>query len=146
MEPLIGSGRGAPATGARTSGEALGWISSVVFALSSFMSWYTADFENLGVSVTGWHTGALGKLVFFLGLAAVVLLVLRQTGTALPPTLPFGMVLLGIGALGTIIVLVRILSIPEDFAGFGRSIGIWVSLISALGISVAGFLRGAEDV
>ncbi len=146
MEPAFSSRRGAAAAAIRSPVEALAWISAIVFALSSFMSWYTIGDQGLTVAVTGWHTGALGKLVFFLGFATVVLLVLRAAGVRLPAAVPLGMAILGLGAVGTILVLVRVFSIPDDFVGFGRSIGLWISLLSAIGIAVAGFLRGAEDV
>jgi hypothetical protein len=145
MEPAFPSRRGSAATTLRTPVEGLAWISAIVFALSAFMSWYTLDDQGLTLAVTGWHTGALGKLVFFLGFATVVLLVLHGTGVTPPTAVPFGMAVLVLGAVGTIVVLVRVFSIPDDFDGFGRSIGLWISLLSAIGIALAGFLRGAED-
>ena len=117
-----------------------------MLALSSFMSWYTVSNEGFTASVTGWHTGALGKLVFFVGLAVLAFLVLRATGFELPPDLPVGMVIAGLGAFGTVFVLVRLISIPDDFAPAGRSIGIWISLLSALLLIAAGLLKSAEEV
>ncbi len=64
-------------------------------------------------SVTGWHTGALGKLVFFIGLATLILEALREAGIELPPSVPEHFVLIGLGALASIFVLVRLASIPE---------------------------------
>lgn len=144
MEPGLAPRRGSTVPSVRT--QALAWLSAIVFMVSSFTSWYTEEIQGLTVAVTAWHTGALGKLVFFIGFAAVVLLFLRGAGVALPPAVPVGMPILALGAVGTIVVLVRVFSVPADFAGFGRSIGLWISLIAALGIAVAGFLRGAEDV
>jgi hypothetical protein len=146
MEPGFASRRGAAATTLRTPFEGLAWTSAIVFTLSSFMSWYTIEDQGITLAVTGWHTGTLGKLVFFLGFATIVLLVLRATGVALPSAVPFGMTLLTLGTIGTIIVLVRIFSVPDDLDGFGRSIGLWISLLSAIGIALSGFLRGAEDL
>jgi hypothetical protein len=146
MEPGFASRRGVAATTVRTPAEGLTWLSAIIFTLSSFMSWYTIEEQGFTLAVTGWHTGALGKLVFFIGFVTVVLLLLRGTGVGLPPAIPLGMAILGLGAVGTILVLVRVFSIPDDFNGFGRSIGLWISLLSAIGIVVAGFLRGAEDV
>jgi hypothetical protein len=117
-----------------------------VLALSSFMSWYTVSLEGFTASVTGWHTGILGKLVFFLGAAVLVLLILRATGVELPPAIPLGMVFAVLGATATVFVLVRLISIPDDFAPAGRSIGIWISLLAALLLIVAGLLRSAEEV
>ena len=40
----------------------------------------------------------------------------------------------------------RLLEIPDDYAGFGRSIGIWISLVSALLLIVAGLLKASEEL
>ncbi len=40
----------------------------------------------------GWHTGVLGKLVFFIGLALLVLAICRELGYELPPTIPESLV------------------------------------------------------
>ena len=59
----------------RSPGEGLAWLGGLVLALSTFMSWYTFDADvGFTVSITGWHTGLLGKLVFFVGLAVLGLL------------------------------------------------------------------------
>ncbi len=130
----------------RSPGEGLAWLGGLVFALSSFMSWYTVSSEGLTVSVTAWHTGVLGKLVFFVGLAVLGLLVLRATGFELPPGVPVGLVIAGFGALGTVLVLVRLISVPDDFVGAGRSVGIWISLLAALLLIAAGLVKSADEV
>ena len=129
----------------RSPGEGLAWLGGLVFALSSFMSWYTVSSEGLTVSVTAWHTGVLGKLVFFVGLAVLALLVLRVTGFELPPNVPVGMVIAVLGAIGTVFVLVRLISIPDDFVGAGRSVGIWISLLAALLLIAAGLVKSADE-
>ena len=131
----------------RSPGEGLAWLGGLVLVLSSFMSWYSFD-ADLGftASITGWHTGALGKLVFVLGLAVLGFLALRASGVELPPSVPGGMVVAALGFTATIIVLIRVISIPDDFAPAGRSIGIWISLLAALLLIAAGLLRSAEEV
>ena len=124
----------------RSPGEGLAWLGGLVLALSTFMSWYTFDADvGFTVSITGWHTGLLGKLVFFVGLVIVALV-------ALPPSVPGGMVIAGFGLLATIFVLVRVISIPDDFSPAGRSIGLWISLLAGLLLIAAGLLRSAEEV
>jgi hypothetical protein len=127
-------------------GEALAWVAGLVFALSAFMGWYSVESQLFTVSVIGWHTGTLGKLVFFIGLAVLVLLVLRATGLELPPTVPVGAIVAGIGALGTVFVLVRLIDIPDRFSGAGRGIGIWISLIAGLAVIAAGLLKANEEL
>jgi len=131
----------------RSPGEGLAWLGGLVLALSTFMSWYTFDAEvGFTVSITGWHTGLLGKLVFFVGLAVLAFLGLRASGVELPPSVLGGMVIAGFGLLATIFVLVRVISIPDDFSPAGRSIGLWISLLAGLLLIAAGLLRSAEEV
>lgn len=138
---------GLPPTEFRSPGEGLAWLGGLVLALSTFMSWYTFDADvGFTVSITGWHTGVLGKLVFFVGLAVLAFLALRASGVELPPSVPGGMVIAGLGLLGTIFVLIRVISIPDDFAPAGRSIGLWISLLAGLLLIAAGLLRSAEEV
>src|SRR5437868_4047269 len=68
------------AGGIWAAGERVTWIAGLVLALSSFMDWYTGSGVGVTLSVIGWHTGVLGKLVFFLGLAVLVLVALREFG------------------------------------------------------------------
>ena len=131
----------------RSPGEGLAWLGGLVLALSTFMSWYTFDADvGFTVSITGWHTGLLGKLVFFVGLAVLAFLGLRASGVELPPSVPGGMVIAALGLLATILVLVRVISIPDDFSPAGRSIGLWISLLAGLLLIAAGLLRSAEEV
>jgi hypothetical protein len=131
----------------RSPGEGLAWLGGLVLALSSFMSWYSFDADvGFTVSITGWHTGLLGKLVFFIGLAVLGFLALRASGFELPPSVPGGMVIAGFGFVATILVIVRVISIPDDFSPAGRSVGIWISLLAALLLIAAGLLRSAEEV
>jgi len=127
-------------------GERIAWVSGLVLAVSAFTGWYNGtQVDGLTFSVTGWHTGPLGKLVFFIGLAALILEALREAGIALPATVPERLVLVGLGALATIFVLIRLLSVPDIyFAATSRGIGLYISLVSALGLIAAGLLRSEE--
>ena len=119
------------------------WIAGLVLTLSPFMDWYASTQTNgLTLSVTGWHAGALGKLVFFIGLVTLILEALREAGIGLPAALPDPFVLIGLGALASIFVLVRLASIPDTyFAATGLGIGVFVALVAALGLVAAGLLR-----
>lgn len=138
--------RRTPAATVASPGEALAWVAALVLALSSFMGWYSASGPAYTLSVIGWHTGTIGKLVFFVGLALIAFLFVRATGVELPPAVRPGVVIMAVGALGTILVLIRLIDIPDRFVGSGRGIGIWISLVSALLIVVAGFLKASEEL
>ena len=129
-------------------GERLAWIAGLVLAISAFTDWYAgSQADGLTLSVTGWHTGALGKLVFFAGLATLILEALREAGIELPATVPESLVLIALGSLATIFVLIRLISIPDTFFDTaGRGIGIFISLIAAVALIVAGLLRAAEEL
>jgi hypothetical protein len=128
-------------------GERVTAVSGLVLMLSSFMGWYAGSDEGPTIAVIGWHTGVIGKLVFLLGLALVVLVVLRELGIELPATVPESLVIIVMGALATILVLIRLISVPDRFFPFdGRGIGIWIALIAALGVIVGGLLRAGEEL
>jgi hypothetical protein len=136
-----------PGEGLWGLGEQLTWLSGLILALSAFTGWYAGSGDGLHLSVIGWHTGALGKLVFFVGLAVLALVALREAGIDLPATVPESLVVVGLGALATVFVLIRLISIPERLLPVdGRGIGIWVSLAAALAVIAAGLLRAAEEL
>jgi hypothetical protein len=134
--------------GVGTLGGRLSWVAGLVLTLSPFLGWYSGDEagDGLTVAVIGWHTGPLGKLVLFLGLALLVLAVLRETGIVLPAAVPESLVVIAIGSLATIFVLIRLISIPDEFFFAGRSIGIWIALAAALAVIVAGLLEASEEL
>ena len=129
-------------------GERLAWVSGLVLAVSAFTGWYAGEeSEDFTLSVTGWNTGTLGKLVFFVGLAVLALVLLREAGIALPATIPESLVVVTLGSLATIFVLIRLIDIPERFLpAAGRGVGIWISLVAALGVIVAGLLQAGEEL
>ena len=73
--------RRSPAAGAC----ALAWVSGLVLTISAFTDWYAGTLPNgLTLGVTGWHTGTLGKLVFFIGLATLILEASARPGSSCP--------------------------------------------------------------
>jgi hypothetical protein len=136
------------ADGLWAAGDRLTWVSGLILALSSFMGWYAGtSLEGPTTSVIGWHTGALGKLIFFIGLLVVVLAILRAFGIELPAAVPESLIVIALGSLATIFVLIRLISIPDEFAGTsGRGIGIWISLLAALLVIAGGLLRAGEEL
>jgi hypothetical protein len=130
-----------------TWGGRLTWLSGLILALSSFMDWYAGGGQGFTTAVIGWHTGALGKLVFFIGLAVLGIVALRESGIELPATVPESLVVIALGALATIFVLIRLISVPSTFYGVtGRGIGIFIALIAALLVIAAGLLRAGEEL
>jgi hypothetical protein len=129
------------------AGERITWVAGLILMLSSFMDWYAGSGVGVKLAVIGWHSGVLGKLVFFVGLAVLALVALHESGIELPPSVPESLVVLGLGALATVFVVIRIISIPDAvLPANGRGIGIWISLIAALGVILGGLLRATEEL
>ena len=145
-EPAGGYTRPA-ASGLWAAGERITWVAGLILALSSFTDWYAGSGVGVKLAVIGWHSGILGKLVFFIGLAVVVIVALRETGLELPPSVPESLVVLGLGALAAVFVLIRVVSIPDAvLPADGRGIGIWISLLASLGVILGGIRRAAEEL
>jgi hypothetical protein len=129
-------------------GAELTWVSGLVLAVSSFTSWYSGDsVEGPTLSVTGWNSGTLGKLVLLIGVAVVCLAALQRVGLSFPTAAPEPLIVVALGALATAFVLIRVISVPDSVVGTaGRSIGIWISLLSALAVIAAGLLQAGEEL
>src|SRR5204862_7087764 len=129
------------------AGERLTPLAGLILMLSTLMGWYVGSGDGLTISVIGWHTGVVGKLVFFIGLAVLALVALRQAGIELPATVPESLVVIALGALSTIFVLIRLINVPDEFFGWrGRGIGIFISLLASLAVIAAGLLRAGEEL
>jgi hypothetical protein len=133
-----------------SAGELMTLVSGLVLTISVFTDWYAGSESGGGgftLAVIGWHTGALGKLVFFIGLAVLALFALREAGIELPATVPESLLVISLGSLATIFVLIRLISIPDRFLpASGRGIGIWISLVAAIAVIVAGLVRAGEEL
>ena len=46
--------------------------------------------------------------------------------------MPESLVVIALGAVATVFVLIRLISIPDEFFPAGRGVGIWISLVAAL--------------
>jgi hypothetical protein len=137
----FGEGSTSPGLGGR-----LTFLFGLLLTVSAFTGWYTGEGVGTTVSIIGWNAGAIGKAVFFLGLAAVLLIVLRELGVDMPAAVPESLIAIAIGSVATILVLVRLISIPDTFFFTNRGIGIWISLLCAIGIIVAGLLEASEEL
>ena len=49
-------------------------------------------------------------------------------------------------ALATIFVLVRTISIPDEFFFAHRGVGLWISLVASLALIGAGLLQASEEL
>jgi hypothetical protein len=122
-------------------GDQVTWVAGLVLAVSAFTDWYAGQGVGVKLAVIGWHTGVLGKLVFFIGFAVVATIALRVAGMGLPASAPESLVILALGALSSVFVLIRVISIPDTFFDTaGRGIGIYISLIAAVALIGLGYM------
>jgi hypothetical protein len=124
----------------------LTWVPGLVLMVSAFTGWYVGSGNGLTISVIGWHTGTLGKLIFFIGLAVVALVVLRETGIELPAMVPESLVVIALGSLATVFTLIR-LPVPEEvLPADGRGVGIYITLLASLAVIAVGLLQASEEL
>ncbi len=125
----------------------------LLLIISLFLNWYKVSAEgaliDISVSASGWDAlGFIDILLFLIGLTAIVLAVLRAMNKLPNLPVPPGLLLLGLGALATLLVVFRILVIPDgdvDGVDVGRSFGIFVALLGALATLVGGWLAWNEE-
>jgi hypothetical protein len=125
----------------------------LLLIISLFLNWYKVSAEgaliDISVSASGWDAlGFIDILLFLIGAAAIALAVMRAMGMAARIPAPTGLVLLVLGALATLLVVFRILVIPDggvDGVDVGRSFGIFVALIAALATLVGGWLTWNDE-
>ena len=77
---------------------------------------------------------------------AILVVALKQWGLELPAAVPESLVVIALGSLATIFVLVRAISIPDEFFFAGRGVGLWVSLAAAVALIGAGLLQASEEL
>jgi uncharacterized membrane protein YvlD (DUF360 family) len=114
----------------------------VLMFIGTVAPWYGVDLGFASVTANGWHGSYLGWLTFLLCLAAA-LVVLRPLvpDLALSLPVPEAVIAVACGGVSALIVVIRIFTKPQ-FTGLRW--GIFVSLVGALVVAVAGFLKYGE--
>lgn len=129
----------------------LDWIvvgASVLALISLFLPWYGASSLGFSASVSGWSTsyGWLGGLLI---VASGGYLILQRSQADLSRVkLGPATVVLGAAVLGTVIVILRWISLPRGHAGvdgitiysYGARVGIYITLIAGV-VQVISALR-----
>jgi len=118
----------------------------VLMFIGTVTPWYGYGAGGFDFTLNGWHGAYLGWLTFLLCLvaaAAVLRHLVPELGVALP--VPDAVIALACGAVSALIVLIRLFMAPQEFGvHFGLRWGIFVSLVGALVVAVAGFLKYGE--
>jgi hypothetical protein len=131
--------------------------SGLVLFLSLFLEWYNISaktaFVNASQGASGWEALGFIDILLFVIAAVAVAIGITKALNVLPRTLPAspGLILLGLGGLALLLVLFRLISIPDEGAGdipgidVGRSFGIFVALLAAAGVTLGGWLSWNEE-
>jgi hypothetical protein len=124
-------------------GEWIAAIAAVNLLLVTFRAWY--EVSGGGGHVTAWDALAHGKyLVIAAAIAGIFLFLVNVTGESKQLSFEPGWITAGIGLACTVYVGYRVANPPS--AALEADIGIYVGLISALGVTVGGLLSARESV
>jgi hypothetical protein len=113
-------------------GDWLAGLGGLVLIVSLFLAWYTVSGHNL----TGWQSfSVIDVLLCLAGLLGVALAV--ATAVRRTPAVPVALgVLTGpIGALATLLVLIRIVDPPGPNEFISLCAGAWIALAGALAMT-----------
>ncbi|PTL59813.1 hypothetical protein [Paraconexibacter algicola] len=135
-------------TGAKVAGGA-----GLALLIIMFLPWYevSASFGNISASDSGnaWQVFSFIDIVLFItGVVAVGVAVAAAQNKLGALPVPAGQLVLGLGALATLLVLFRILSVPDgdipdgldDGIDIGRKIGVFLGFFASAAIAYAGTL------
>jgi len=136
------------------TGEKIAGISGIALILIMFIfDWFSVSAAGgIGPSFGGnaWDVFDVIDIVLFItSIAAIGLAVAAMTQSA--PNMPVALsaIVTGLGALSVLLVLYRIISPPDgglgDLIDVSRSIGVFLGLIAAAGITYGGWRAMSEE-
>ena|SRR5829696_1315707 len=149
-------------------GDMIAGASAVLLFLFTFLRWFKATGEGGeeapdaladAFSFNAWEAMPILTFILLLCILAVIAVVaIRATGQQINLPVPLGTVILGAAALALLIILFRLLLTPDPSVSFlgqevnvkdndgevGRSYGIFLALLAALGMLAGGFLSARE--
>lgn len=114
-------------------------IAALVGIISVFLPWFSAGAFGFSVHVSGFH--GWGILAFLCYAAAIVIALLGTQLNPLDKTMWFAAMICG--AVALLAIIITILSSQTSDFGFvsaNLGIGIWISLIAAIGIIIFSWL------
>jgi hypothetical protein len=124
------------------AGEWAAALCGLVLLVSLWLPWYSGS-SPAGSSLSGWESlAALDVLLALMAATAVALLIVTATQSVPAVPIALSVFVTLAGMLGVLLVVIRILSLPE--AADGRKWGLWLALASTVGI-VAGGLVAMRD-
>jgi hypothetical protein len=122
------------------AGEWIAAGSGLALLVSLFLPWYDAGDDG----ISAWE--ALGVTDVLLAIvAACGVLLAVVTATQRVPAVPIALsvVVTLVGVVGLVLVLIRVLSLPDDVAG--RDWALWLGLVGAGGIVAGGVVAMRDE-
>ncbi|CAN5206930.1 hypothetical protein BH24ACT23_BH24ACT23_03170 [soil metagenome] len=133
------------------TGEKIAGASGIALLLIMFIfDWFSVEGGGLSIGINAWEAFGFIDIVLFLAAAAGIGLAVISASQS-QVNLPVAMSALaaGLGGLATVLILFRILSPPDGGAGdlidVGRSIGVFLGLIAAAGVTYGGWTAMQEE-
>jgi len=124
-------------------------VSAVALFVFMFLPWYgeSASFGGVGLSRnrTAWDVFSFVDILLFLVIVISIGLIVARALDSMPDLpQPPGLVVAAAGALAVLLILFRLIVIPDgnvdvDGVDFSRKIGIFLGLIAAAGITFGGW-------
>jgi hypothetical protein len=139
-----------------STGEKIAGVSAVLLFIFMFFDWFTVEVTGgeglFSVSEGGSAWDALDVIPIILMvaiIAAVALAVIRLTDALFEPPVSMAAVVAILGGISVLLILYRIIDPPldSDIPGveISRSIGIYLSLLAAAGITYGGYRAMQEE-
>jgi len=122
-------------------GDWLAAIAAVNLLLVTFRAWYKVSGDG---RVTAWHALEQGKyLLIATAIVGIFLFLVKAAGEGEKLSFKPGWIAAGVGLACTVYIAYRLVKPPLD--ALEADIGIYVGLISALGVTIGGLLSARES-
>lgn len=133
------------------TGEKIAGASGVALILIMFIfDWFSVD-TGFGLEFGGnaWEVfGGIDIVLFLAALAGIALAIVAATQSQVDIPVALSAITAGLGGLATLLVIYRIISPPDggfDELDVSRSIGVFLGLIAAAGITYGGWRAMQEE-
>ncbi len=133
------------------TGEKIAGASGIALLLIMFIfDWFTVDAGGFSFGGNAWDTMDLIRFILLLAaLAGIALAVISATQSNVNMPVATSALAAGLGGLGVVLVLLRIISPPDGGAGdlidVGRGIGVFLGLIAVGGVAYGGYTAMQEE-
>jgi hypothetical protein len=133
------------------TGEKIAGASGVALLLIMFIfDWFTVD-AGFGFEFGGnaWEVfGGIDIILFLAAIAGIALAAMAASQSKVDIPIALSAITAGLGGLATLLVIYRIISPPDggfDELDVSRSIGVFLGLIAAAGVTYGGWVAMQEE-